>query len=206
MRQPRGEEEDQEGADHGHDREEQRDHGRHERAEQHEQDEERRDEADDVADALLRWRALGFAGELRLDPRRVAYLSQLVLERDDVRTLELEAGLVELDVEESNVAVIRKLARVGCERVRDVGDVRRILGELLLRRLGGEEHLLDRGLIERLPVLGRHHHPKRRTLVATELLGDQVGRLLGVGARNLEVVDQLAVERNVQSDQTGRMR
>ena len=59
----------------------------------------------------------------------------------------------------------------------------------------------SRSRVEPAPVLGREHHPQGGALVATELRLDQVGRLLRVRARDLEVVDQLAVERRVQPDQ-----
>jgi hypothetical protein len=55
---------------------------------------------------------------------------------------------------------------------------------------------------ERCDAAGRRqHHAESGALLAAELGGDQVGRLLRVRARDLEVVDQLAVERGVQADQ-----
>ena len=66
VRDPGGEEEQEERGGHRDDGEDERDRRGHERPEQDDQDEEARDEADDVARTLLgRW-ALGIAGELDL--------------------------------------------------------------------------------------------------------------------------------------------
>ena len=203
--QPRGEEQDEKCAEHRGDREEQRDHRRDERAEQHHQDHEGGDEPDDVAQTLGRRGALGLTRELDLHARSVRDRAQLIFHGDDARPGQLEPGLVVLHVEVGDLATVGQLLRPGAQRVRDRDDIGRVLGEGALRGSARDEHAVNRGgvrfAVERLPVLRRHHDPQRGTLLAAELGGDQVGRLLGVRARDLEVVDQLAVEGCVQPDQ-----
>ena len=46
-----------------------------------------------------------------------------------------------------------------------------------------------------------NHHAERRPFLAAELCVDQVGRLLDVRAGDVEIVDERAVERDVQPDQ-----
>ena len=167
-------------------------------------DDESRQQADDVADSLRRRRALRLAGELDLQPGRRADRAQLIFDRDDAGAWKLEAGAVELHVEERDLPVVGELVGVR-ERAPDLRDVFRILGQLALARGRGGEHPVDRrrpcGRVEALPARRRHDDAQRSALLPTELGVDQVGRLLRVRPWDLEVVDQLAVERRVQPDE-----
>ncbi len=142
VREPRGEEQDQEGAQHRDDREEQRDRRRHESAEEDEQDHEGCEQPDQVADALRRRCALRLTGELDLDAGRVADGAQLILERHDPGPRQLERVAVVLHVEERDPAVVGQLARV-LQGARDLLQVLRVLRERVLRRLAGDEHAVD---------------------------------------------------------------
>ena len=136
---------------------------------------------------------------------RVADRVQLVFERDDARPRKLEPVPVVLHVEERDAAVVGQLIGAGRKRIRDVRRVLGILGERVLRSVAGREHPPDRSgarrCVEALAGRRGDHDAQRGSLLPAELGIDQVDRLLRVRARDLEVVDELAVERRVEPDQ-----
>ena len=203
------EEQKQEGPHHRDDREQQRDHRRHERPEQHHQDHERREQPDEVADALGRRRILGLAGELDLDPGGLADRAELILDATMPERGNSKPVRSYCTSKKAICPLSDELLRPSCgQRARDRCDVLRVGRQRALRGMRRDEHLRERvralGRVEPLTVGRREHDAQRSALLAAELRVDQVGRLLRVRARDLEVVDQLAVERRVEPDQQRR--
>ena len=145
VRQPRGEEQDQERAEHRDDREEQGDRRRHEGAEEDEQDHEGCEQADQVADALRRRRALGLAGELDLHACRVADRAQLVLDRHDPGARQLEAELRSYCTSKNAIRPLSDSWFVSVSGLVIVCESLVFSASALLRRLAGGEHPVDDG-------------------------------------------------------------
>ncbi len=130
---------------------------------------------------------------------------ELVLQVDDAAAGQLEPGAVELGVEVGDSGAVGELRRAGGERITDRGGVLLVLVQLADARLGLRHHLGDRRLTcgrgQHLAGGRGDHDAQRRALLGAELGVDQVGGLLEVRARHLELVHQRAVEGEVQPDQ-----
>jgi hypothetical protein len=153
------------------------------------QDEERDHHADRLrARAPLLGRADHAARELDLQARLARRLGH-PLERVDRLVLEVLHRDLEVKVGEDDAPVLRDggRARELLARVDRLGDLAR-QGD---RRL---DHRLVLRLVERLPLGGGEHHPRRRAAASRELLVQEVERLLGLGPGHVERVALLALD------------
>ena len=93
------------------------------------------------------------------------------------------------------------------ERVADARQAGLVLGGLELRRLEERDGLLDRrpalGRVQPLALRRSEDDVQHAALLGCELGLDQIGRLLRLRARDLELVAQLAADRPDQDDQEG---
>jgi hypothetical protein len=196
------EEEDERRSD-GHDRERDRNRRRDERAENDQEHDERGQEAEQLLRSLLDGRELGIAVELRGDARRLDRLANGVLYRDDLRAIFGFDRLRKLRLRISDASVVREGVRA--ERIADALDPGLVLRRLELRALELRDRGVDRRLalrrVESLAFGCCKDKVQYGTLLGRELRLDQVGRLLRVGARDLELVLQAAAERRDREDQ-----
>ena len=202
---PGEQEEQHERGRHGGNRERDRNRGRAERPEDDEQHDQRGEQAQQLLCALLDGRELGVAVELHGQACRLERLANGVLDRHHRLAILLVDHAVELRLGVGDPGVVGDV--VGIEGIPHARQAGLVLGGLELRRLGGGDRLDDRrpvfGLVEPLALRRRDDDVQHAALLLGELGLDQVGRLLRVGARDLELVLQLAADRRDQDDQRG---
>ena len=196
-------EEQQERGQQRRERQRDRDHPRDERAEDHEQHDQRGEEAEQLLRSLLDRRELGVAVELHDHACRLHVLADFVLNCEDGLAILVEDHAVELRLRVGDAAVVGDRALV--ERVADALDARLVLGRLELGGLELRDRPLDRrpalGRVELLPYGSGEDDVQHTALLGGELGLDQVGRLLRVGAGDVELVLQAAADRRDEHDQ-----
>ena len=185
------------------DREHDRDERRDERAEDDEQHDDRREQAEQLGGSLLDRRELRLAVVLDRHPGRLDRLADGVLHGDDLVPVGVLDRLVELRLGVGDTAVLRE--RVRAERVADAREAGIAILRLELGRPELRHGLLDRRLalrgVEPLPLGRGEDDVEDGALLGREALLDQVGRPLGVRARDLELVAQAAADRGDECDQ-----
>ena len=180
------------------DRERERDRRRDERAEDDEQHDQRHQQAEQLLRPLLDRRELRVAVELGGQARRLDRLADGVLDRDHVLAVLLVDDPVELRLGVGDAAVVGEhvFGRTGRRRSQ-AG--RLSSGRLELGRLELRDRRLDRRLVlrrvEPLALRRGEDEVQDAALLLGELGLDQVGRLLRVRARDLELVLQAAADR-----------
>ena len=162
-------------------------------------------QAEELLCALLDRRELGVAVELGRDPGGLDRLAHGVLHGEDGLAVLVVDDAVELRLGVGDPAVVRD--RLVLERVADALDAGLVLGRLELLRLELGDGVLDRllalGRVEPLPLGRGEDEVEDAALLGRELGLDQVGRLLRVGARDLELVLQAAADGRDEHDQAG---
>ena len=174
------------------DRQHDRDDHRHEGAEHEEEDDDRREQAERLRRTLLdRWK-LGFAVELDRHPGWFDRLANGILHGDDLIAVLCLDRLIELGLGVRDAAVVGD--RVLAERIPDALHACLVALGLELRRLEACDGLLDRGLalgrVEPLSLGCREDDVQHGALLGGELGLDQVGRLLRLRPRDLELVPE----------------
>jgi len=199
----RQDEEQQERRHQRRERQRDRDHPRDEGAEDDEQHDQRGEEAKQFLRPLLDRRELGVAVELDRHAGRLDLVAHFLLNREHGFAILLEDHPVELGLRVGDAAVVGDGVLV--ERVADALNARRVLGRLELGGLELRDRLLDRrpalGRVELLPFGRGEDEVEHATLLGGELGLDQVGRLLRVGAGDVELVLQAATDRRDEHDQ-----
>ena len=200
--------EDEEEQERGHDRDEREDdrhRRRDERAEDDQEHQEGCEQAEQLLRALLDRRELGIAVELDRHAGRLHRLPNGVLHGEDSLAVLVEDDPVELRLGVGDAAVVRE--RVLVEGVADALQPRFVLGRLELLRLQLGDRVLDRllacGRVQPLARRRGEDEVQHAALLGRELGLDQVGRLLRVGARDLELVLEAAADRGDEQDQAG---
>ena len=200
---PGEDEQEQECRHHGADRQRDRDARRDDRAEDDHQDDERRQQAEQLLDSLFDRRELRVSVELGLDARRRNRGAHRVLDRDHLITVLRLDRLRELRLRIGDAAVVRE--RVVAEGIADALDPGLVGGGLELVRLQLRDRAFDRrlplGRVEALTPRGGEDEIQNRALLLRELALDQVGRLLGVRARDLELVLEAPADRSDEHDE-----
>ena len=189
----------------GDDRKGDRNRGRHERAKDDHQHDERRDEAEQLLNSLLDRRGLGVAVELGGDVRRGDSVPDSVLDGDDLWAIRGLDRLRELRLRIGDAAVLRE--RLFAERVADAVDPRLAVGGGELGRLELRDRVFDgglaRGRVQALALGCGEDEVQHGALLGRELRFDEVGGLLRVRARNLELVLEAAADRGDEDDERG---
>ena len=203
LRHARENEQQQEGGHQGDDRERDRDQHRNERAEHDEEHDDRREQAQHLGGTLLDGRELGVAVELHRHAGRLDRLADGVLHRENRLPVLVLDRLVELRLGVRDPAVVRERRVV--ERVTDARQAGGSLRRLELVRLETRNRLVDRGLslgrVEALACRRREDDVENASLLRGELCLEEIGRLLGVGPRNRELVLKRATDGRDQHDQ-----
>ena len=178
---------------------------RHEGAEDEQQHDDRRQQAEQLGRALLDRRELGLAVVLDGHADRLDRLADGVLHRDDLLAVGVLDRLVELRLGVRDAAVLGD--RVLAERIVDA--LRPALpsaganSSVLRRAIGTLDRRLALRRVEPLALGRGEHDVQHAALLGGELGLDEVGRLLGIGAGDLELVAQAAADRRDQGDQGG---
>ncbi len=203
--QPGQEEQEEERGRNGRDGERERDRRRHEGAEDDQQDDQCREQAEQLLRSLLERRELRIAVELHLHAGRLDRLADSFLDGNDRLAILLVDHAVELSLRVRDAPVVGN--GVLGERRLDALEACRLLRGLELGPAEVRDRLVDRLLpfrrVEPLPRRSREDDVQHAALLLGELGLDQVGRLLGVGARDLEFVTERAGERDDEDDEHG---
>ena len=174
-----------------------------------EQHDERGEQAEELLRALLDRRELGVAVELDDHADRLDCLADGLLHGDDLLAILLVDHAVELRLRVRDPAVLgERLVGEGIAHARDArGAVRVGPGRREVLSLEGLNCLFDRGAalgrVELLALGRREHEVQHAALLRGELRLDQVGRLLRVRARDLELVLEASPDRPDEQDERG---
>jgi hypothetical protein len=200
--QPGKDEQEQERRSDGHERHPNRNRSRDERAEDDDEDDERGQEAEQLLDPLLDGRGLGLAVELGGDARGLDRVADRIFHRFDLSAICGFDRLRELRFRVCDSSVVGE--RLVGERIANALDSRLAVLGFELRRLQLGNGCVDRGLalgrVETLALRRGEDEVQHGALLGGELRLDQVGGLLRVGARDLELVLEAAADGRHEHD------
>ena len=185
------------------DREHDRDERRHERPEDDQQDDDRREQAEQLGGALLDRRELGVAVVLDRDSHRRHRLAHGVLDGDDRFAVLVVDHPVELGLRVGDPPFSENVSSSNGSPTLTRPAVSSDASNSGVFRLAIASSIaaLRSGVSSRCPFGRGEDDVEDAALLVGELRLDQVGRPLGVGARDLELVPQRAADRRDEADQ-----